>query len=326
MKIKAIDVEQLYHTYLRKGLYWRPTRTFIHYIRKLVLPGFQGVPLFDVLNFFVEGLMKGSITTRAKALSFSFFMALFPMLLFMFTLLPYFPVHGILEELYTNLQELLPTNVYRPVIETINEVFNHKHNTLLSVGFLATLFVSVNGMDSIIQAFNQSTNTIETRSFAKRKLICLYLVVLMYFLITFVLSIMLGYKKLMMYFIDTGILTKNFWYYALNVGRWVISVGLTMAIISGIYYVAPVKKQRLGFFSAGSTLATVLFFLTTGGFNFYISNFSKYNALYGSIGTLIILLLWIYLSACILLIGYELNISIANSKIHRNLLTKEIKY
>ena len=326
MKIKAIDVEQLYHTYLRKGLYWRPTRTFIHYIRKLVLPGFQGVPLFDVLSFFVKGLMKGSITTRAKALSFSFFMALFPMLLFMFTLLPYFPIHGILDELYTNLQELLPANVYGPVIQTINEVFSHKHNTLLSVGFLATLFVSVNGMDSIIQAFNQSTNTIESRSFIKRKLICLYLVVLLYFLITFVLSIMLGYKKLMMYFIDTGILTKNFWYYVLNVGRWVISVGLTMAIISGIYYVAPVKKQRLGFVSAGSTLSTVLFFLATGGFNFYISNFSKYNALYGSIGTLIILLLWIYLSACILLIGYELNISIANSKIHRNLLTKEIKY
>lgn len=326
MKPKNINIEQLYRNYAHKALYWRPTRTFLHYIRKLVLPGFQGVPLFDVLKFFIKSLLRGSITSRAKALSFSFFMALFPMLLFMFTLLPYFPVQGILEELYTNLQEILPTNIYSSVIQTINEVFSHKHNTLLSVGFLATMFVSVNGMDSIIQAFNHSSNTIESRSFLKRKLICLYLVIILYFLITFVLSIMLGYKKLMLYFTDMGILTKNFWYYALYVGRWIISVALTMALISSIYYIAPVKKQRLGFVSAGSTLSTILFFLTTGGFNFYISNFSKYNALYGSIGTLIIFMLWIYLSACILLIGYELNISIVNSKIHQNLLMKEEEY
>ena len=92
MKLKNINIEQLYRNYARKALYWRPTRTFLHYIRKLVLPGFQGVPLFDVLKFFIKSLLRGSIITRAKALSFSFFMALFPMLLFMFTLLPYFPV------------------------------------------------------------------------------------------------------------------------------------------------------------------------------------------------------------------------------------------
>ena len=313
----------LYKKWLRKGLYWRPVRTFLHIIRKLILPGFQGVPLFDVLTFFIRGLLKGSIINRAKALSFSFIMALFPMMLFMFTLLPYFPIQGIQEELYTNLQEILPTNIYSSVIRTVNEVFNHKHNTLLSIGFLATVIVSVNGMDSIIQAFNQSSNTLENRSFLRRKLICFYLVFVLYILIVVVLSIMLGYKKLMFYLIDTSVLTKNFWYYALNVGRWIISIAMTVGIISSIYYIAPVKKQRLGFFSAGSTLATILFFWATSGFNFYISNFSRYNALYGSIGTLIIFLLWVYLCACILLIGYELNISIANSKIHKNFLMKE---
>lgn len=323
MKKKNTDMALLYKKWLRKGLYWRPVRTFLHIIRKLILPGFQGVPLFDVLTFFIRGLLKGSIINRAKALSFSFIMALFPMMLFMFTLLPYFPIQGIQEELYTNLQEILPTNIYSSVIRTVNEVFNHKHNTLLSIGFLATVIVSVNGMDSIIQAFNQSSNTLENRSFLRRKLICFYLVFVLYILIVVVLSIMLGYKKLMFYLIDTSVLTKNFWYYALNVGRWIISIAMTVGIISSIYYIAPVKKQRLGFFSAGSTLATILFFLATSGFNFYISNFSRYNALYGSIGTLIIFLLWVYLCACILLIGYELNISIANSKIHKNFLMKE---
>ena len=170
----------LYKKWLRKGLYWRPVRTFLHIIKKLILPGFQGVPLFDVLTFFIRGLLKGSIINRAKALSFSFIMALFPMMLFMFTLLPYFPIQGIQEELYTNLQEILPTNIYSSVIRTVNEVFNHKHNTLLSIGFLATVIVSVNGMDSIIQAFNQSSNTLENRSFLRRKLICFYLVFVLY--------------------------------------------------------------------------------------------------------------------------------------------------
>ncbi len=306
-----------YKKWLRKLLYWRPVRTFLHTIRKLVLPGFQGVPLFDVLSFFIRGLMRGSIVYRAKAMSFSFFLALFPLLLFMFTLLPYFPIKGIIQELYVNLYNLLPDNIYGQVIETMNDALNHKHNTLLSIGFIATILVSVNGVDSIIRAFNQSSSTIETRSFFKRKLICLYLVFILFLQITIVLSVMLGYKRFMLYLLGQGILTKNFLFYLMSFGRWIISIALTMAVISSIYYMAPVKKQRIGFFSAGATLSTVLFFLLTGGFNYYISNFSRYNALYGSIGTLIIVLLWIYLCSTILLIGYELNISIANSKIYR---------
>jgi membrane protein len=310
----------------RKALFWRPVRVLIHDIRKLVLPGFQGVPLFDVLSFFIRGLMRGSINNRAKALSFSFFLALFPMLLFMFTLLPYFPVHGLLEELYIYLQSILPNEVYKPVIETINEVFNHKHTTLLSVGFLATIVVSVNGMDSIVRAFNQSSNTIENRTYIRRKIICLFLVVILYLLVSTVLSIMLGFKRIVIYLLDSGLITNNIIFVIINIGRWILMIIMALVVISVIYYLAPVKKQRLGFFSAGSTLSTILFFMATAGFNFYISNFSKYNVLYGSIGTLIIFLLWLYLCSCILLIGYEINISIANSKIQKRLLKEEEKY
>ena len=173
----------------RKLLYKRPVRKFLHLIKQITLLGFQGVPIFDVLEFFIRNLLKESIANRAKAMAFSFFLALFPMLLFLFSLLPYFPIQGIINELYSALNEMLPADVYAKVINTMDEILTHKHTVLLSVGFLGTLVVSVNGMDSIMQAFNQSLNIIETRSFVKRKLLCLYLVLLLFVLVAVVLAV-----------------------------------------------------------------------------------------------------------------------------------------
>lgn len=302
----------------RKLLFKRPVRKFLHLIKQITLPGFQGVPIFDVLDFFIRNLLKESIANRAKAMAFSFFLALFPLLLFLFSLLPYFPIEGIQRELYFSLHDMLPHDIYAKVVATMDEILTHKHTVLLSAGFLGTLVVSVNGMDSIMQAFNQSLNIIETRSFVKRKLLCLYLVLLLFVLVAVVLSIMMGYKHLMFYLLSHSILSKNFLFYVMNIGRWILMIVIALFVISSIYYVAPVKKQRLNFFSAGATLSTVLFFLVTGGFRLYIENFSKYNALYGSIGTLIIVMLWIQLSCMILLIGYELNISIVSTKNNAN--------
>ena len=302
----------------RKLLFKRPVRKFLHLIKQITLPGFQGVPIFDVLDFFIRNLLKESIANRAKAMAFSFFLALFPLLLFLFSLLPYFPIQGIINELYATLNEMLPADVYTKVVNAMDEILTHKHNVLLSVGFLGTIVVSVNGMDSIMQAFNQSMNIIETRSFVKRKLLCLYLVFLLFILVAVVLTIMMGYKHFMAYLLSQDLLAENFWYYVLSIGRWILMIAIALGVISAIYYVAPVKKQRLNFFSAGASLSTVLFFLVTAGFRLYIENFSKYNALYGSIGTLIIVMLWIQLSCMILLIGYELNISIVSTKNKNN--------
>ncbi len=317
-KQKIADLSAFFKALPRKMLYWRPVRKFLHIIRKITLPGFQGVPIFDVLYFFIQNLLKDSIANRAKAMAFSFFLALFPLLLFLFSLLPYFPIQGILDEMYLTLNEMLPPDVYVKVVNIMDEILTHKHNVLLSVGFLGTIVVSVNGVDSIMQAFNQSLNIIETRPLVKRKLLCLYLVFLLFVLVVVVLSIMMGYKHVMAYLLSQDLIAKNFWYYVLNIGRWVLMVVFALGVISAIYYVAPVKKQRLNFFSAGATLSTILFFLVTSGFRLYIENFSKYNALYGSIGTLIIIMLWIQLSCMILLIGYELNICIVSTRDKHN--------
>lgn len=300
-----------------KMLYKRPVRKFLHYIRMVSLPGCNGMPLFDVLNFFIRGLLQDSIANRAKSMAFSFFLALFPLLLFTFTLLPYFPIEGLQQEFYHYLQPILPESIYSKVVETMNEVLNHKHNTLLSVGFLSTIIVSMNGVDSIMQAFNQTLNKKETRGFLRRKLICLLLVFMIFVLVIVILGTMMGYDWFVEYLFSHDIVRSQVMFTLMAFGRWLVMIFLSVGVISCIYYIAPTKKYRVGFFSAGSVLSTGLFFLVTWGFNYYISNFTHYNALYGSIGTIIIAMLWIQLCCTILLIGYELNISIATSKIYK---------
>ena len=311
------NIEEKFGAWLHRMLYKRPVRKFLHYIRMVSLPGFNGMPLFDVLNFFIRGLLQDSISNRAKSMAYSFFLALFPLLLFTFTLLPYFPVEGLQLELYHYLQPILPESIYSKVVETMNEVLNHKHNTLLSVGFLSTIIVSMNGVDSIMQAFNQTLNKKETRGFLRRKLICLLLVFMIFVLVIVILATMMGYDWFAEYLFSHSIVKSKFLFVIMAIGRWLVMILLSVGVISCIYYIAPTKKYRAGFFSAGSMLSTGLFFLVTWGFNFYISNFTHYNALYGSIGTIIIAMIWIQLCCTILLIGYELNISIATSKIYK---------
>lgn len=266
------------------------------------------------MEFFIKGLMHGAITQRAAALSFSFFLALFPTILFFFTLIPYLPIDHLQSQIYENLSVIVPDAVYSTVRDTIDGIMLKKHNSLLSFGFLAALFFSTNGMDAIIKAFNQTTHAFETRKFFKRKLICLMLVLITALLVIVTLSFLMGYNSVLSYFVRIGMLANSFVYYLLLGGKWLFLLLLTFLTISSIYYFAPANKKNFRFVSVGSILTTFLFMVLSIGFNIYIDNFSRYNALYGSIGTLLIILLWIYFNAIIMLIGFELNASIAGYK------------
>ncbi len=298
----------------RRFLFWRPIRETIHASHKITPWGFQGLSLFDVAKFFIEGLQKGSITQRAAALSFSFFLAIFPTIIFFFTLIPYLPIAHLQAEIYANLELIIPDAAYDMVKSTIDGIMLKKHNSLLSFGFLAALYFSTNGMDAIIKAFNQTTHAIESRKFVKRKLICLALVLITVFLIVIIFSFIIGYQYLLDYLVNIGFLSNGFVYYLFIFGKWCLLVLLTCLTISSFYYMAPANKKGFRFISAGSILATILFIVLMVGFNIYIDNFSRYNALYGSIGTLLIILLWIYFNAIVLLIGFELDASIASTK------------
>lgn len=297
--------------YLRKLLYWRPVRNVLHVSRLLVLPGFQGVPVFDVVRFFINGLVKNSLNQRVAALAFHFVLAIFPLLLFFCTLLPYIPIDSLYIQVSVFMKEFLPEAVSQKVTETINGIFLQKHGGLMSIGFLSSIYVASNGINAMIISFNSSKYNSERRKWLKRRAISVAMVFAIGFVVICSFSLIVGSKSFFNFLLSNGIIEEGFMLFLLKTAKWILLISLVYMMFVVIYYYSPKDKSNFKFFSAGATLATILFILSISGFNFYITHFSHYNALYGSIGALIISLLWVYMVSYILIIGFELNASIA---------------
>ncbi|MEM9024639.1 MAG: YhjD/YihY/BrkB family envelope integrity protein, partial [Bacteroidota bacterium] len=153
-----------------------PVPRWIERSKKLILPGFDGMPLYDVLAFFIQGLRKGALTMRASSLAFKFFLALFPAIIFVFTLIPYIPIDQFQDQLLLQLESILPTEAYVLTKSTIEDLINRERSGLLSFGFILTLYFASNGMNAMISAFNQSYHTSEKRSVFRQRLVSLLLI------------------------------------------------------------------------------------------------------------------------------------------------------
>lgn len=281
---------------------------------KLTIPGFDGIPLYQVAVFFLKAITRGSVTSRASATAFNFFLAIFPAIIFIFTIIPYLPVENFDQTLLALLRDIIPENAYLTIESTVYDIATRKQGGLLSIGFLMAFYFSTNGINSLILAFNMSIHTTETRKWFFQRLISLLLLVIFTLLTIIAISLISAGSFALDYLKGYGYIQDWFSYYALFGAKWLILIALFFFCISFIFYLGPAKKTRFRFISAGSTLSTVLSVLTCLGFDFYVSNFSKYNALYGSIGTILIIQLWIYFNAIALITGFELNVSIKSAK------------
>ncbi len=304
LKAKSMGRHLMYKRWVRETLY------FTHHF---ALPGNKGVPLYDVLSYFLVGIFNGGLTQRAKGLAYSFLAALPPLMICIFSLIVYFPVDGLQDELLNGLGEIVPEKILTPISSTINDIMGHKHTTLLSIGFVTCILLAANGMNGFILSLNFANETVEKRPFVQRFALCLLMVFVMFIIVALVLTLIIGHKYLLQLIFSQGWLSDTKANtFLFNVGRWVLLSLATLMAVAFLYYVAPAKRQRVGFFSAGSVLATGMFFVLTWGFGIYLNNFNRYNLLYGSIGTLLLLMLWVYFSCIVLLVGYELNTSIYN--------------
>lgn len=296
----------------------KPVVILVRWLKKIVLPGFDDLPLFDVMVFFLKGIIQGAIAQRAASIAYNFFLALFPAMLFFFTLVPYIPIENFHDKMMEFLKMNMPDSAYNTIFSTVNDILSKPRGGLLSFGILMAMFFSTNGFKSIMAAFNMSYHHVESRSFWKTQFTALLLV----FITSIMMIISIGLITFSNFILDwlvlENYLKQDVTYYIILISQNIIQLAMVFFVISSIYYLAPVAKNRFKFFSAGSSFATILYVLSYFGFNYYINNFSKYNALYGSIGTLIIFLMWIYFIAIILLIGFELNISILQGQKNRN--------
>jgi len=299
---------------IEKVLSWKPLATLISHSQRIVLPGFDGKPLYDVTVFFIRGLSKGYITQRAAAISFSLFLAIFPFLIFLFTIIPFIPVTNFQQSLLSLIHDFLPVSAYETVRETIVDIVTRPRSSLLILNLILTLYFSTNGVNSLIEAFNNSAHMFETRSNIKQYLISVLIVIIISFLLIVSIGLITFGSGILHLILPRFIEDSSFYIILLQLLRWLVILALLLFAISFLYSLAPAKILRFRLISAGSLLATSLIVITSLGFNFYVDHFSSYNAFYGSLGTLMIVLMWIYINAISLLIGFELNVSIRTAK------------
>ncbi len=278
--------------------------------KKITLPGFDRMPLYDVMVFFWRSIVDGALTTRASAIAFSFFVALFPAIIFLFTLIPYIPIENFQNELFLLIEDMVPANTFIAIKETVLDILTRQRGGLLSLGFLMAFVFSTNGFASMMSAFDASLHSFERRTWIGQRLIALLLLAILSFLVTVAIALITSGQHVINYLALNGYLRDQFTIFMLSVGKWVVIVFLFFIANSFLYYLAPAKKTKWRFVSAGGTLSTLLSVITFIGFSYYINNFGQYNKLYGSIGTLLVILLLMYILALILLVGFELNASI----------------
>jgi membrane protein len=294
----------------RRLIKFKPAHTVIKGSRRIKIPGFEGQSLYVVSKFFFTAMRNGSVNMRASSLAFSFFLALFPSIIFLFTLIPYIPINGFQEQLFNLLQSVMPKSAFEAAEETIIDIIKKPRSGLLSIGFISALYFSTNGFNAMINAFNETYHTIETRHPIYQRLISLIMVIVTVIMLTTAITLII-FSELAL---EKLIHQDRTLYYLLLLGKWIVLFGLCFCLISFNYYMGPKRKKGWKFFSAGSMFATVLIGAATFIFAFYVNNFATYNKLYGSIGTLIIIMMWIYINSLILLLGFDLNASIHTAK------------
>ncbi len=292
--------------------------------RKVFLPGFKGASLYDVGLFFIRGMQKSSISLRANSISYSFIIAFVPAVLFLFTLIPYFPIKGLEESIMMTLKETIPEEAFVLLRSTIEDIITNQQTGLLSISFLVTLYFASSGVLAIMNAFNHSSHSIESRTSVKKQLVALVLVFIL--AINMIVSgAALAISSIVLYYIESkGIISNDFTYFLLNTGQWIIILLTSLVAFSSIYYLAPAKKRVFPFFSAGSIIASFLSVISFKLFTIFINNFTNYNKFYGSLGAMIMIIVWINLTALMLLIGFELNASIYEAS-KNSLANKENK-
>tara|TARA_R110001592_G_scaffold105035_5_gene295460 strand:+ start:22093 stop:23037 length:945 start_codon:yes stop_codon:yes gene_type:complete len=280
----------------------------VHLGKKIKIPGLHGMSLYDVLEMYVIGIVKGALTTRAGGIAFSFFMAIFPFLLFVLTLIPYISIDGFQDGLLSLISEILPPKTFEASQLVIEDILRNQQAGLLSFGFLASIFLMTNGVNAIFGGFEYSYHVKEVRNVVRAYVISLGVSLVMAFFLVITVALIIFYQIGLDKLIARGWLDNDiFW---LQIGKGFIFVAMVFTIVSMLYHFGTKSGKHSRFFSPGAIFTTILSIFTFYLFSIYVTEFSKYNELYGSIGTLLILMLFVWLNAIILLLGFELNASI----------------
>ena len=299
------------HTFLsRFSLY----RAFCNFLKKIQLPFFERVPLYNVIRFFLLELEDADITTRASAISFNIILAIFPAIIFLFTLIPFIPIENLNNEILLFFQNILPSEAYETIASTVEDIASTKRGGLLSLGFVLAIFFSSNGVVSMMNTFNKTNEFFGTRGYVYQRLLAIGLTFILTFLFLMVVIFLIGGEIMIDYLENKSDVKESLFIFVLSFSKWFATLVLIFLGVSVMFYFGPSTEDRWRFISPGAIMATLLLILTSLGFTYYVENFAQYNSLYGSIGTLVVIMLWVYFNSLMLIVGFEFNASIYVNK------------
>jgi membrane protein len=290
----------------------------IAFSKKAKLPGFEGVPLYDVIRFFFKQTQKVGLNERAAAISFNFIMAIPPACIFLFSLVPLFPIaDSFNKEVMSFVKDLTPDKATRRVVQDfLNDFFGRPRSSLLSFGFLIAVFYSSNAVLGIIHSFNRSIHEKESKGFMvyRWKAIRLTFMIMLLFIASMIILMTQGaIFKWLMAVLE---IENEFVKLLIKSLRWVVIIAMFFYSIAFIYRHAPTVEKKWKLISPGSIVACTLLILFTFLFSYWINNFATYNKVYGPIGTIMVIMILIYVNSLVMLIGFELNVSIKSLKAH----------
>lgn len=300
-----------------KSLFVRISDAWEYRTSKVKLPGLGGLTLHDLWVIYSRGIIEGTFSTRASAIAFSFFMALFPFLLFVLNLIPYIQfIDDFQLQFLVFMDSLLPPTTSEFFDDVFYDIASTPRGGLLSVTFILSIFLMTNGVNSIFTGFEYSYHTNTKRSVIRQYVVAIVISIIMalLLLVTVILAVYLTYAvddiSQLGIFGDRSLSPK--------LVKYVAFILLIYAAVATLYYSGTRESRQARFFSVGALFTTILILLTTYLFGLYIENFSRYNELYGSIGALLVLMVYIWLNSNILLLGFELNASLLKMKKNLN--------
>jgi membrane protein len=292
-------------------------RKLIKTSKHIVLPGFEGIPLYDVIIFFIKKVQTVGLNERAAAISFNFIMAIPPACIFLFSLVPLMPwADDFAAESMQLVNDITPNQeVRRFVKDFLNDFFGRPRNSILSISFLMAIFYSSSGMLGIIHSFNRSIYEKEVKGFFAYRWKAIKLTFMIMLLIIASMLILMTQGTILTWILEQLQISSLFIMILIQIIRWIVIFSLFFYSIAFIYRHAPMVEKKWKLISPGSIVACTLLILLTYIFSAWINQFGTYNKIYGSIGTIMIIMAIIYMNSLVLLIGFELNVSIKSLKI-----------
>ena len=282
--------------------------------KKWYLPGFEGVPLFDVVVFFYRQVKTTGLTERASAIAYNFIMAVPPSLLFLFTLVPSLPFiskQSLKIQLHGLITDVIPLKVHNEnLIKFVDTFIDSSKIGIISIGFITALYFASNAMMGIMRSFNKNYVGFAKRQGLHNRWMAIKLTAFLFLVILGSLILLITQGAVLKLMGIKSVTILNIIYYV----RWVFIIGIIFYSQALIYKYAPAVHKRWKLVSPGTILATTLSILASVGFSYFVNNFGKYNALYGSIGTIMVLMVIVYINSLVLLVGFELNVSIKTIK------------